>query len=161
MKTLSRAVLFSLLAFAIVRTCMAAQPQDAKLLSSIRHSVEQHRPQAIDLLERVVDINSGTLNLDGVRKVGAVFRREFDALGFRTEWVDGQSFGRAGHLIARHPGKGPHIVLIAHLDTVFEPSSPFQKFERVSETRANGPGTADMKGGIVVALYAFKALKEA
>src|SRR5262249_3808831 len=85
LKTLPRAASSLLLAVAIVSTCTAAQPQDAKLASAIRHSVEQHQPQAVELLQRVVDINSGTMNFDGVRKVSDVFRREFEALGFKTE----------------------------------------------------------------------------
>ncbi len=121
--------------------------------------VDASNDGALTLLERVVNINSGTMNFAGVREVGAVFRAEFDALGFRTEWVDGASFGRAGHLVADHPGQGPRILLIGHLDTVFEPDSPFQKFERVSPTAARGPGITDMKGGDVILLQALKALQ--
>ncbi len=53
------------------------------------------------------------------------------------------------------------MLLIGHLDTVFEPTSPFQKFERIDAHIAKGPGTADMKGGIVVALAALRALHDA
>jgi glutamate carboxypeptidase len=95
-----------------------------------------------------------------VRAVGAVFRAELDALGFATRWEDGASYGRAGHLIAeRGPERGrPHLLLIGHLDTVFEPDSPFQKFQRIDEKSAKGPGVIDMKGGDVVMLSALKAL---
>jgi glutamate carboxypeptidase len=101
------------------------------------------------------------MNLDGVRKVGDVFRGELDALGFTTRWVDGAPFKRAGHLIGEHPGPGTHILLIGHLDTVFEADSPFQKFERLSPTEARGPGVIDMKGGDVIIIQALKALKDA
>jgi acetylornithine deacetylase/succinyl-diaminopimelate desuccinylase-like protein len=111
--------------------------------------VDRENARALALLERIVNINSGTMNLAGVKEVGAALRPEFDALGFKTEWVEGASFGRAGHLIADHPGPGTRILLIGHLDTVFEPDSPFQKFERVSPMAAKGPGTTDMKGGNV------------
>ncbi|MFL6619307.1 MAG: M20/M25/M40 family metallo-hydrolase, partial [Povalibacter sp.] len=93
--------------------------------------------------------------------VGEIFRPRFDALGFKTEWIEGASFGRAGHLVARHNGKGKHVLLIGHLDTVFEPDHPFQRFERVDANIARGPGTADMKGGIIVALTALEALQKA
>lgn len=63
-------------------------------------------------------MNSGTINLEGLREVGRIFREELDALGFRTEWIDGSSFDRAGHLVATRPGDGPHLLLIGHLDTV-------------------------------------------
>ena len=123
--------------------------------------VDGANPQALALLEQVVNINSGSQNFDGVRKVGDVFRKEFDTLGFKTTWIDGAPFKRAGHLVAEYPGKGPRILLIGHLDTVFEPDSPFQKFERVDARYARGPGIIDMKGGNVVMLQALKALKAA
>jgi glutamate carboxypeptidase len=120
--------------------------------------IDADNAKALALLERVVNINSGTMNLAGVRAAGEVFRSEFDALGFRTEWVDGAPVERAGHLVAGHPGPGPRILLIGHIDTVFEPDSPFQKFERLSPTAAKGPGITDMKGGNVVMIQALKAL---
>ena len=120
--------------------------------------IDAHHQDALALLERVVNINSGTQNFAGVQEVGRVFRAEFDALGFSTRWIDGAAFKRAGHLVADHPGKGPRILLIGHLDTVFEKDSPFQKMERVDERTARGPGIIDMKGGNVVMIAALKAL---
>jgi glutamate carboxypeptidase len=124
-------------------------------------SVDRRNDEGLALLERVVNINSGTMNLEGVRKVGDTFRAELDALGFRTRWVDGAPFKRAGHLIGEHAAPGAHILLIGHLDTVFEADSPFQRFERVSATEARGPGIIDMKGGDVIIIQALKALKDA
>lgn len=120
--------------------------------------VEEDNARGLGLLERVVNINSGTMNPVGVRAVGEAFRAELDALGFRTEWIDGTSFQRAGHLVAEHAGSGPRILLIGHLDTVFEADSPFQRFEQVSPGAARGPGVTDMKGGDVVMLQALRAL---
>jgi glutamate carboxypeptidase len=124
-------------------------------------AVDAGNADALALLEKAVNINSGTHNFAGVRAVGDLFRKEFEALGFKTAWVDGASFKRAGHLIADHPGKGPRILLIGHLDTVFEPDSPFQKFERIDDRTATGPGIIDMKGGDVIIIAAMKALKKA
>jgi glutamate carboxypeptidase len=123
--------------------------------------VDAHNDEAIALLERVVNINSGTQNLEGVRQVGAVFRAELDRLGFKTEWVDGAAWQRAGHLVATHPGTSPKILLIGHLDTVFEKDSPFQKFVPVDAKAARGPGIIDMKGGDVIIIQALKALESA
>ena len=120
--------------------------------------VDAEFERAVALLERAVNINSGTLNPDGVRRVGDLFRAEFDALGFQTEWVDGTAFQRAGHLVARHRAPGPKILLIGHLDTVFE--GPGQRFSR-QDSVARGAGTADMKGGDVAMILALKALKAA
>jgi glutamate carboxypeptidase len=119
------------------------------------------QPQAVDLLEQAVNINSGTMNFAGVRAVGKLFEARLTALGFKTRWEAGEPFGRAGHLIAERPGSGKHVLLIGHLDTVFEPDSPFQHFERAGPERVNGPGVADMKGGVVVALTALAALEKA
>ncbi len=127
----------------------------------IAAAVDQRNAQALALLERVVTINSGTMNFEGVRKVGDAFRAELDALGFSTKWVDGTGFRRAGHLVAERNGRGPRILLIGHLDTVFEPRSPFQKFERLTDSTARGPGIIDMKGGDVIIVEALRALKAA
>jgi glutamate carboxypeptidase len=124
-------------------------------------AVDAGNPAALALLERIVNINSGTMNLAGVRDVGAVLRAELDGLGFTTRWVDGAAFGRAGHLVAERSGPGPRLLLIGHLDTVFEPASPFQRFERLSETAARGPGIIDMKGGDVIIVHALAALNAA
>src|SRR3954466_3608329 len=62
--------------------------------------VKSHQAPAVALLEQSVNINSGTMNFKGVREVGELFRPRFEALGFKTEWVDGASFGRSGHLVA-------------------------------------------------------------
>jgi len=123
--------------------------------------VDAHNDAALALLARVVDINSGTENLAGVRAVGDVFRSEFDALGFKTQWLDGAEWHRAGHLVADHPGQGPRLLLIGHLDTVFAASGPFQKFERIDSRTARGPGAIDMKGGDVIIVQALKALDAA
>jgi glutamate carboxypeptidase len=137
----------------------------ASPLSTTEHaitaSIDRHNGEALTLLERLVNINSGTNNLAGVRQVGDILRAEFDSLGFRTRWVDGAPFHRAGHLIAEHPGPGPKLLLIGHLDTVFEPDNPFQKFERLNDSTAKGPGIIDMKGGDVIMLHALQALKDA
>jgi glutamate carboxypeptidase len=123
--------------------------------------VDAKNAEGLALLERVVNINSGSQNFKGVEAVGKIFAAEFDALGFRTRWVDGAAFKRAGHLVADHPGSGPRILLIGHLDTVFEPDSPFQKFERLDGNKARGPGIIDMKGGNVIIVQALKALQAA
>jgi len=123
--------------------------------------IDAHNAEAVALLERVVNINSGTHNIAGVKAVGAIFKQELDRLGFKTTWVDGAAWGRAGHLVAERSGRGPRILLIGHLDTVFEPDSPFQTFQRIDEKTAKGPGIIDMKGGDVIILSALAALKAA
>jgi len=125
--------------------------------------VDAHNDEAIDFLERTVNMNSGTMNHDGVRALADVYRAELDALGFETQWVSlPDSVNRAGHLFATRSGdRGPRLLLIGHLDTVFEEDSPFQRFERLSDTLATGPAVNDMKGGNALVLYALKALDAA
>jgi glutamate carboxypeptidase len=124
-------------------------------------AVDVHSDAALALLERVVNINSGTMNFAGVREVGKAFAAEFAARDLDTEWIDGTPFERAGHLVVRHPGPGPHVLMIGHLDTVFELDSPFQRYQRIDAGSARGPGTTDMKGGIVIMLQAITALRDA
>ncbi len=120
----------------------------------------QTQPQ-LALLEKLVNINSGTTNLEGVHRVGEIVRHELDELGFKTRWEEEPAeMKRAGTLIAERQGKkGKRLLLIGHLDTVFAPNSPFQRFE-LGKNSAKGPGVIDDKGGVVVILYALKALQE-
>ncbi len=124
--------------------------------------VDANAENAIDLLAETVNIGSGTMNHDGVRAVGAVMRRELDAIGLETEWIDMPAeVNRAGHLFGRrHSGRGPRILMIGHLDTVFEADDAFQSFKRDGDT-AIGPGVDDMKSGNVIIVYALKALRAA
>lgn len=116
---------------------------------------------SIAFLEKVVNINSGTMNLAGVKAVGKEFDAAFKAIQFNTEWIEmPEEMNRAGHLFARIDGKrGKKLLLIGHLDTVFEADSPFQTFERDGDF-AYAPGGNDMKGGDVVILFALRALHE-
>ena len=146
------------IAVSVVFALQAGAPAPERAIAAY---VDAHNAEALALLERVVNINSGTQNFAGVREVGAIFRASLDRLGFTTRWVDGAPFQRAGHLVAEHAGAGPKILLIGHLDTVFERDSPFQTFQRVGANTATGPGIIDMKGGDVIILQALAALDAA
>ena len=138
----------------------------AQTLSSkekkILQKVELNNDAALAFLEQTVNINSGTMNAEGVREVGVLFDAEFKKIGFETSWIDMPTdMQRAGHLFAEHKGKkGKRLLLIGHLDTVFEKDSPFQKYVKDGD-KATGPGVEDMKGGDIIILYALKALQEA
>lgn len=114
---------------------------------------------AIALLKETVDIPSGTLNIAGVRKVGEVMRRELDAVGLETEWIDmPPEMNRGGHLFGRKNGEGKKFLLIGHLDTVFEEEDGSRPFERDGDV-ARGHGVYDMKTGNVIIVYALRALQ--
>jgi glutamate carboxypeptidase len=122
--------------------------------------VDAHIDASIRLLINSVNINSGTLNIEGVKKVGALYAHELQQLGFTIEWVnEPDSLHRAGHLVATHRGKkGKHLFLIGHLDTVFEPDMPAGPYTKLNDSTATGQGVNDMKGGDVVIIAALQAL---
>ena len=140
---------------------MSAQ-ELSKTETKIVKTVTQNNTEAISFLESVVNINSGTLNSPGVKEVGDVFAKAFQAIDFNTRWIDmPPAMNRAGHLFAETSGnKGKKLLLIGHLDTVFEADSPFQTFKKLNDSIAHAPGGNDMKGGDVILLYALKALQQ-
>jgi glutamate carboxypeptidase len=126
-------------------------PDEQKLVDYI----DAHTGEAIALLEKTVNIESPTENLAGVRQVGAVFKAEFELLGFTARWINMPAeMKRAGHLLAEKKGtKGKRVLLLGHLDTVLSG----EKFRRQGN-RAFGTGSSDMKAGDVVLYFALKAL---
>ncbi|MDR6832905.1 MULTISPECIES: M20/M25/M40 family metallo-hydrolase [unclassified Sphingopyxis] len=140
----------------------AAHAKLSKAESGMAKTVEAEQARSIALLEKLVNQNSGSLNLEGVEKVGQMMRAELEPLGFKVAWKPMTDTGRAGHLIATHVGKPDtkRLLLIAHLDTVFEPDSPFQTFVRKGDL-GEGPGAGDDKGGMVVIVAALRAMQAA
>lgn len=124
--------------------------------------LRNHKQEQIDFLEKSVNINSGTMNPEGVKEVGMLYKAELEKLGFKTRWINmPDSLNRAGHLFAEiNGGNGKTILLIGHLDTVFEKDHEFQTFSRDGD-QATGPAANDMKGGNAVIIYALKALQAA
>ena len=125
-------------------------------------TVDAERARTTAMLQRWVDQNSGTMNLAGVEAVRRMVEPEFRQLGFTTEWINMKAAGRAGHFVARHKGSrnGKRLLLIAHLDTVFEPDSPFQRWTLEGD-QGRGPGAGDDKGGIAVIVAALRAMQAA
>lgn len=135
---------------------------EAKMVATVDAEYER----SVALLEKLVNQNSGTMNFEGVRTVGEMMRAELEPLGFKVEWIDMAAAGRSAHLVATKNGKKgtKRLLLIAHLDTVFEPDSSFQKFVRIkagSTDDAEGPGAGDDKGGMTVIVAALRAMQAA
>ena len=152
-----------LLLFTALLAAQSVSAQLSEVELSLADYVDEHHEQAIELLIEAVNINSGTQNFAGVEAVARLFRPHFDALGMDTEWIDGSSWNRAGHLVASigdDSSSGPHLLLLGHLDTVFQSDSPFQQYEYLGDYIARGPGIADMKGGDVIILQALSALQQ-
>ncbi len=152
----------SLFLIVILSSSIEAKQQSLNVTETdIIEAVRSNQDTAIKLLKEVVNINSGTMNFAGVKKVADVFQRQFEALGFETNWISANQYNRAGHVMAEYGTHGPKIVLIGHLDTVFATHSPFQKTQQLSPSQIKGPGITDMKGGNVIILEALGALKKA
>src|SRR4030095_5243708 len=117
-------------AFLLLPAPAAAQLSGAE--QAMVQTVDAEQERTVSMLETWVNQNSGSLNSPGVEPVGLMLLSELEQLGFKVEWVDMKAAGRAGHIVARHKGNGSgkRILLIGHLDTVFEPDSSFQRWER-------------------------------
>ena len=163
MKPLFLAALTGLSLLSATPASAELKPAEIRMTATI--DAEQERTLA--MLEKWVNQNSGTLNLPGVEAVGRMVRAELEPLGFTVERIDIGTAGRAGHLVARHKGpstgsgvRGKRMLLIGHLDTVFEKDSPFQRWVRRGND-GEGPGAGDDKGGMAVIVAALRAMKAA
>ena len=154
----TRGIFLLALACSINAAAAPLTPAEQRIVAEVKGQ----SAHALELLERSVNINSGTMNPAGVREVGALFRKEFDQLGFQTRWIDmPPEMKRAGHLLATREGKqGKRVLLLGHMDTVFEADSSVPKWVRQGE-RVRGQGVSDMKGGDVVVIQALRALQRA
>jgi glutamate carboxypeptidase len=159
---MTRLAQFFLLAALISVGGMARAQSSDEIEKSLIEWIDDHAEDQLDFLQKVVDINSGTMNAAGVEHVGRVYREAFETLGMDVQWIDLSEVKRAGHLFAESKGDaGKRLLLIGHLYTVFEIDSEFQNWEVVNDSIAKGPGTEDMKGGNTVILYALMALHAA
>jgi glutamate carboxypeptidase len=150
----------------LLALALLSAPAQAKLAPAeqrIVKTVDAEQGRTVALLERLVNQNSGSLNLPGVEAVGRMMRAELEPLGFEVKWVPMAEVGRAGHIVATHrgSGRGKRMLLIGHLDTVFEPDSPFQRFARKDSDTVEGPGVGDDKGGMTVMVAALRAMRAA
>ena len=154
----SRPLLALVAAFALLPAPAAAElsPAEQRMIAA----VDSEQERTVALLARWVNQNSGTQNLAGVEAVGRMLRAELEPLGFKVQWLDMKAAGRSGHIVARHKGRGKRMLLIGHLDTVFEPDSPFQRWERRGNAGI-GPGSGDDKGGMAVIVAALRAMQSA
>jgi glutamate carboxypeptidase len=149
---------FALSAASFMLQLQAQQLGPAELKVAAR--IKSGHSEAVELLKTSANINSGSLNIEGVKKVGAIYAKELEKAGFVCTWISmPDSIKRAGHLVAERKGKkGKKLFLIGHLDTVFEPDMPFTPFTLINDSTATGQGVNDMKGGDVIMIKALQAL---
>lgn len=147
-------IIFSIVVITLSVSFAVAQKISAdeqKIISYIDANTEN----AISLLEKTVNIESPTEDIQGVKNVGMVYKKEFDSIGFTTKWIEMPiEMKRGGHFFAETKGtKGKRLLLLGHIDTVLRG----EKFKRDGKI-AYGTGSSDMKVGNVVLFYALKAL---
>jgi glutamate carboxypeptidase len=163
------AAVLGLLLLAAPAPALRAEPSAEEL--ELKIEIDLHREEMIDTLREWVDLNTGSFNLVGLEEFATLLPERLTELGFKADVRQGLEVElpdrgeiRTGPLvIARRPAQAsgaPRFLLVGHYDTVFEPDSPFQKFsvDPALPSRAYGPGAADMKGGLVILLYALRAL---
>lgn len=139
---------------------LAARPTLSSVENQIVKYVDDHHQEAVSRLETAVNINSGTNNFAGVSAVADLYEPRLQKMGFTTWREDMKSVKRGVHLFASHKGKAgaPRLLLIAHLDTIFEMDSGFLTYKDLGNGTAAGPGVGDMKGGNEVLLHTLEAL---
>ncbi|WP_209124055.1 M20 family metallopeptidase [Alkalihalobacillus sp. BA299] len=113
----------------------------------------------LDLIEQLVNIDSGSYVKEGVDKVGRILKGKYEELGFHVGVIEQEELGN--HLVIKHKEAiDPEILIVAHMDTVFQEGTASERPFTIKGDRAYGPGVIDMKSSQVSALYALKALVE-
>lgn len=128
---------------------------EAKLLQRI----EEKYPESLELLERLVNIDSGAYTIEGVNKVAEIIGGRLAAIGFETRRLKSEKY--ADHLLAYKEGKGDvNILTLCHMDTVFAEGTAAERPFTIKDNKAYGPGVYDMKAGSVMLIEALEALNE-
>jgi len=125
----------------------------------VKDNIIGNEDKMLELIETLVNIDSGTYVKHGVDKVGKVLLEEYKSIGFQAEIDEQEIVGN--NLLIRHPeAVNPQIVIIAHMDTVFKEGTVAERPFRKEGEYAYGPGVIDMKSSQVTTLFALKALIE-
>src|SRR5690349_13516865 len=156
-KTTWVAVAAVLVGSACVHELQAAAGRDAKVWAAAQAA----RGAQLQLLEQVVNVDSGTGDVEGGNRVGEILSSRLRALGMDVQSLAAEAPGLANNIVARLKGRGKaRILLIGHLDTVFEPGTAARRPYRTDGTRAYGPGITDEKGGVVEGIEALQILHD-
>ena len=128
-------------------------------MRALKDLLHAKRKEMLQLLERLVNIDSGSYTKQGIDEIGAILKAKFEDLGFLVKVMKQQKFGN--HLVIQHREvKSPHILIVAHMDTVFPGGTAKKRPFKMEGTRAFGPGVVDMKGSLVQLLYAIFCMKQ-
>lgn len=150
----------ALAAVAMAQPALAAPKAPAKD-AKVWAAAEAARADQLKLLEQVVNIDSGTGDVEGGRKVADVLVPRLEALGFQVERIPAEAPDLADNLVATLKGTGKgRILMIGHIDTVFGPGTVAQRPFKIVGDHAMGPGVSDEKGGVVEGVFALKILHD-
>lgn len=142
-------------ALAFAGAASAQQPNQAVL-----DAATQKKEESLKLLERLVNIDSGSTNAEGLEKVRTLVVDELRQLGARIETFPAEPHP-GSNVVATFTGTGKKkILILAHIDTVFKDGTAAAKPLYVKDGRAYGPGVMDNKGGVVAGLQALKILQQ-
>ena len=133
-----------------------------ELIASLRTSLNENLPAALEMLRRMVEINSFTANSDGVNRLGRLTAEFFRPLGFSAEFVASTNPDWGDHLVLTRSGNSAKSIgLVSHLDTVFPPEEELQNdfHWQPQGDLIFGPGTHDIKGGTAMMWLVLSALK--
>lgn len=124
--------------------------------------IPSQKESMINLLISWAEINSSSLNPSGLSKILAELHHSFSLIPNSTASIinQGKDPGKQLLKVISRPEAPLQILLVGHMDTVYPKDSSFQKTTLLSEGMLQGPGVTDMKGGLIVLLYALKALEE-
>lgn len=137
------------------------------------NTIATYHPAMIEKLHHLCAINSGTTNLEGLALMAQALKYSYKPLADTIEFkklppvpvctmqgtTELQHYGDA-LLIRKRPELKRRILLSGHMDTVYPPTNPFQNLTYMNANQVNGPGVADMKGGLIVMLYALMAFEQ-
>jgi glutamate carboxypeptidase len=126
---------------------------------NVAQNVEAQLPRYLAELETLVNIDCGSYTPDGVNRVADFCSDALGSLGAKVERLPAEGLGDL--VMGRLAGDGPRLLLIGHMDTVFDPGTVAERPFRREGDRALGPGVTDMKGGLLAGLHALAALRTA
>jgi glutamate carboxypeptidase len=142
---------------ALAAAATAAPQRDAK----VYQAALEERTRALELLKQIVDIDSGTGDVEGGARVGGILAERLQALGAQVSSEPAEAPGLPGNLVATFHGTGKgRILIIAHIDTVFGAGTAAARPFSIENDRAHGPGVGDEKAGVVTAVTALKILHD-
>jgi glutamate carboxypeptidase len=153
--------LISIIALAAALSAFAHLADAAGNNAKVLAAAQAARSAQLQLLEQVVNVDSGTGDVEGGRKVAGMLIPHLKALGMTVESVPAEEGGLADNTVATLTGRGKsRILIIGHIDTVFGPGTAQRRPFHTDDKRAYGPGVADEKGGVVEGLYALQILHD-